>query len=85
MILYRINFPGDFKSENLIDQIETAMRLKFQNIQDIEILHKLVCLRYVRIIQIACMIILSYCPFNLIVKEYIQKLAYIGEEQDAVC
>ena len=84
LILYRINFPGDYKSENLIDQIETAMRLKFQNIQDIEILHKLICLRLVRIILIACRIILAYCPSHPIVMKYMERLSYMKKHEDRV-
>ena len=56
------------------------MRLKFQNIQDIERLHKLVSLRSVRIIQIACRIILAYCPSHPIVKEYIAKTSVYEED-----
>ena len=84
LILYRINFPGDYKSENLIDQIETAIRLKFENIQDIERLHKLIALRSVIVILIACRIILAYCPSHPIVKEYIAKTIVHEEKQDGV-
>ena len=58
------------------------MRLKFQNIQDIEIFHKLICLRAGPTIRRACRLIIPFaCPSNPIVEEYIKKLTYMKKRK----